>query len=105
MYFHTSRGDAFPTVVLEAMTAGLIPLVSEWTGSKEFISAVDKNQVVALNEELISLKIIEFTKMALEKRMLLASKMREKSKKYTEEFALKHYQGTFDKVIEDFKLI
>jgi glycosyltransferase involved in cell wall biosynthesis len=27
-YYHTARGDAFPTVVLEAMSAGLIPLVS-----------------------------------------------------------------------------
>ena len=96
-YFHTARGDAFPTAVLEGMSAGLIPLVSEWTGSKEVVGAVDKECIVSLNEDEVCNKLISLTKMPVKKRTELAAKMREESKKYTESFALKHYRETFDK--------
>jgi glycosyltransferase involved in cell wall biosynthesis len=96
-YFHTARGDAFPTVVLEGMSAGLIPLVSNWTGSKEVVGAVDKKCIVSLDENEISERLIQMTNMTTKQRKVLATKMREESKKYTEQFALRHYQNTFDK--------
>ena len=41
VYLHPGRGDAFPLSVLEAMAAGLVPIVSEWTGAKEVVEQVD----------------------------------------------------------------
>jgi glycosyltransferase involved in cell wall biosynthesis len=104
IYFHTSRGDAFPTVVLEAMSAGLMPIVSEWTGSKEVVAAVAPELVVELNEAKIVEKLIETTKIPLEERKIISLKMKEKSKQFTEEFALNHYQETFIKFIKDLKI-
>ena len=100
-YFHTARGDAFPTVVLEGMSAGLVPLVSEWTGSKEVVGAVDKNCIVALDETKICNKLLAFAEMNVEERKELAGRMRQESKKYTEQFALQHYQETFKKFNEE----
>ena len=104
MYFHTARGDAFPTVVLEAMSAGLIPLVSEWTGSKEVVGQISQDQIVSLDEDKICQKIIDFTQMPLQDRKILADLMREASKKYTESFALNHYQNTFNQLYKDLNI-
>tara|TARA_R110002049_G_scaffold294250_3_gene480787 strand:- start:956 stop:2038 length:1083 start_codon:yes stop_codon:yes gene_type:complete len=103
-YFHTARGDAFPTVVLEAMAAGLIPVVSEWTGSKEVVKIIDESLIVKLDINDISKKLIELSEKKIDEKMLLSQKAKEISKKYTEEFALKHYQNTFDQIIKDFNL-
>lgn len=100
-YFHTARGDAFPTVVLEGMSAGLIPLVSEWTGIKEVVSAVDRNFIVPIDEDLICNKLVELTKIPIRERKLIAEKMRAKSKEYSEDFAVNHYQKTFEKFISE----
>jgi len=97
LYFHIARGDAFPTVVLEAMSAGLIPMVSEWTGSKEVVGQVEPSLVVPLNETAVVKRLMEFIEMKIEDRAILSQKMREASTKYTEGFALKHYQDTFEK--------
>ena len=101
LYFHTARGDAFPTVVLEAMSAGLIPMVSEWTGSKEVVERVDPSLIVPLDEEKVVKRIIEFLKMDVKNRSILSKKMKEASMKFTEEFALNHYQDTFEKAKVD----
>jgi glycosyltransferase involved in cell wall biosynthesis len=101
MYYHVARGDAFPTVVLEGMSAGLIPLVSEWTGSKEVVGKVDKRWVVELDEAAITERILFFTRLPLSEREAVSQKMREASKKYTEAFALEHYQETFQQLRKD----
>jgi glycosyltransferase involved in cell wall biosynthesis len=104
IYFHTSRGDAFPTVVLEAMSAGLIPIVSEWTGSKEVVKDVNSNLIVSLNEDEIASKIIEVINLDKEEKKQLSSKSRLVSEKFTEDFALNHYRMTFEKLTADFNL-
>jgi len=101
MYFHIARGDAFPTVVLEAMSAGLIPMVSEWTGSKEVVGQVEPSLVVPLDETIVVNRLMEFVEMNNSDRLILSQKMRDASKKYTEEFALEHYRNTFEKVKEE----
>ena len=100
-YFHTARGDAFPTVVLEAMAAGLIPLVSEWTGSKEVVVKLNKDLIVSLDENQISEKLINLSKMPIEQRKELSFEAKEISKNFTEDFALQHYQDTFNQIIKD----
>lgn len=105
VYYHTSRGDAFPTVVLEAMSAGLIPIVSEWTGSKEVISKVTDQLIVPINKTEIRKKLIEVCNLSLGEKKSLSEKMKIVSKEFTEDFALKHYQETFDTIIRDFEMI
>jgi glycosyltransferase involved in cell wall biosynthesis len=96
-YFHTARGDAFPTVVLEAMSAGLIPLVSDWTGSKEVVSKVSKDLIVPLDKNFIAQELIRLTKIPINERIKLSDQSRAVSREYTEDYALNHYRDTFSK--------
>lgn len=96
-YLHTARGDAFPTVVLEAMTAGLIPLISEWTGSKEYVKDLDPSFILPLEKEMITKSILRFADFNQDERINFSKKARQVASKFTEEFALKHYQETFEK--------
>lgn len=98
IYFHTARGDAFPTVVLEAMSAGLIPFLSEWTGSKELIEEIDSTLVVSLDEDKIADGLLNLINRSEEEKKLLSQQMKEISKKYSQEFAIQHYQKTFDNI-------
>jgi glycosyltransferase involved in cell wall biosynthesis len=100
-YYHTARGDAFPTVVLEAMAAGLIPLVSEWTGSKEVVKELSPELIVGLDEEKIASSLLNLSEMQLENRLEYSLKSKDISKKFTESFALKHYQDTFNTIIKE----
>ncbi len=102
-YFHVSRGDAFPTAVLEAMSAGLIPLISEWTGSKEVVAKADPDFILPLDEDSIVKKLISVTQLSMEERETLSYKMREASRSFTEQFALDHYQETFRRMEKEFK--
>ncbi|MBR9832943.1 glycosyltransferase family 4 protein [bacterium] len=104
IYYHTSRGDAFPTVVLEAMSAGLIPIVSNWTGSKEVVTKVDKKLIVSLDKVQIANKILEVVNLDNDEKSRLSQKSKEVSSLFTEEYALKHYQKTFKQIIKHFNL-
>ncbi len=97
-YLHTARGDAFPTVVLEAMTAGLIPLISEWTGSKEYVKKVNESFIIPLDQEVVTRNILRFADFTAEERKSYSDRSREVAKEFTEEFALKHYRDTFETI-------
>ncbi len=49
-YVHPARGEGFGRTITEAMAAGLVPLVSEWTGAKEAAARVDGSLVSGLDQ-------------------------------------------------------
>jgi glycosyltransferase involved in cell wall biosynthesis len=100
-YFHISRGDAFPTAVLEAMCAGLIPLVSEWTGSKEIVREIDPELITTLEHEDVKNRLVKLIEMDLNKRQEYAQKARSLAMKFSEEFALDHYRKTFEQIEQE----
>jgi hypothetical protein len=51
------RGDALLASALEAMYAGLPPLVPEWTGSKAAVERVDEHIVVPLEAQQVGSRI------------------------------------------------
>jgi glycosyltransferase involved in cell wall biosynthesis len=104
LYLHCARGDAFPTVVIEAIAAGLIPLVSEWTGNKEIVQMTSEELIVPLDKEIIAEKIIWYMKLPVVDKEELSKKLRKTITKFTEENALIHYQDTFDKIRKDFNI-
>ncbi len=99
-YFHTARGDAFPTVVLEAMAAGLIPIVSEWTGSKEVVQKLRDDLIVNLDVNEISSKLLMLSASTMTARKEISIKAKKISNKYTEDFALRHYQKVIKQIID-----
>jgi glycosyltransferase involved in cell wall biosynthesis len=71
-----ARGDAFPTVVLEAATAGLPPIVSTDTGNKEVAEAIDPTLVVPLEAEALAARFAAYFAMPPEERAALSERTR-----------------------------
>lgn len=91
-YVHPARFDAAPASVLEAMAAGLIPLVSETTGIKDLVENVSPKLVVKNDPRSFYLKISDL--MSKEKHEL--KRLSEKAKEIASAY-------TFDKIEKDFK--
>jgi len=58
IYLHPARYDPFGVAVIEAMAAGLVPIVSENTGAKEFVEKVSEELVLENKPELYADKIL-----------------------------------------------
>lgn len=99
LYFHCSRGDAFPTVVLEAMAGGLVPLISTVTGTQEVVAEVDSKLIVPLDSRQIADHIAWFFSLDEEVKIALSAKCRRVIGEYTEPKALLHFRNTFEEIV------
>jgi len=72
IYLHPARFEAFGLSVVEAMAAGLIPIVTEMTGSKDLVKKVDPSLVVPVDVDTISEKVIEVLSMRIDKKEALS---------------------------------
>jgi glycosyltransferase involved in cell wall biosynthesis len=103
LYLHTARGEAWGISVTEAMAAGVIPIVSEWTGSKEAVAKVSEELVVPLNVQLIAEKITWFLNLSLSTKKELSEKCKNVSAFYVEQNAIENFKTTFYKAYSDLK--
>ena len=83
VYAHPARFDSFPLAVIEAMAAGLIPVVTKMTGAKDLVEQVDPSLVVPLDVDAISARIIEVLSMDVGEKEALSRK----AKKVAEEWS------------------
>lgn len=97
LYLHPSRGDAFPTSSLEAMNAGLVPILSEWTGTKEIFMTRFPELIVQLDLDSIESKILWYFKLNLEQKKKISDSIRECSAKYSAERSISHFKDQFKK--------
>ncbi len=105
IYLHCARGDAFPTTTMEVMAAGVVPIISEWTGTKEIVEQVDVRLVVPLDEVRIAEKIIWYLNLPISEKTMLSEKCKEVIKKYTEENAIQNFKEIFIEIANDFKIL
>ena len=98
---HCTRGDAFPTSTLEAMAAGVVPLVSSFTGTKEVMRKVDEQFIVPLDTGKIADAITRYFAFSDQEKKVLSDRCRTVVQDYTEERSVVHYQETFRKVGND----
>ena len=80
---HPGRGDAFPVVVVEAMLAGVVPFISEWTGALSIAQEVDPQLVVPLQAEAFAERIASFWSASPEHRQALSDRCRQVSREFT----------------------
>jgi glycosyltransferase involved in cell wall biosynthesis len=105
LYLHCGRGDAFPTATIEAMAAGLVPLVSEWTGTRQIVAEVTDRLVAPLDAAEIATRISWYFALSHEQRRRLSRLSRAAAQGYTEQAATAHYQETFTRICEDLGLV
>ncbi|MBA2347915.1 MAG: glycosyltransferase family 4 protein [Solirubrobacterales bacterium] len=95
IYLHAARGDAFPLASIEAMHAGLIPIVSEWTGTREIVRQLDPRLVAPLEPSAIAERILWVAGLDSKEKRELSRRGRELIAPYTAEAADDHYRRTF----------
>jgi glycosyltransferase involved in cell wall biosynthesis len=104
LYLQCARGDAFPTATIEAMSAGLVPLVSEWTGTRQIVSEVCYRLIAPLDAAEIAERISWYFALDADDRSQLSGRSRVEAKRYTEQAATAHYHETFATMCADLGL-
>jgi glycosyltransferase involved in cell wall biosynthesis len=82
LFVQPSRMDAFPVSTLEAMRAGLPPLVTRTTGTSSEAKAVHDSLVVAPNAEALARGVREYFARDADERRELAERARERGARF-----------------------
>jgi len=77
VYLHPARFEAFGSSVIEAMAAGLIPIVTEMTGAKDLVKKVDSSLIVPVDVDAIGAKIVEVLSMDIEEKEALSRRAKQ----------------------------
>jgi glycosyltransferase involved in cell wall biosynthesis len=77
VYVHPGRGDPFPVAVCEAMAAGLIPVVSEETGTKELAAKAGAGLVTPIDPTAVAEAIIRIFSLPVEEKRRRSEAARE----------------------------
>ncbi len=99
-YVHPARFDAAPNSVLEAMAAGLIPIVSENTGNKNMVHKVSPELV--LQNEVVEYysKINELIDKDEKEMQKMSGKAKEVASEYTFERAEENFKKSVKELVE-----
>ena len=81
LYINPSRLEPFGVNILEAMCAGIPPIVTEFCGAKEIVAKVDKSLIVKCSPDAIAKKAIELIENHDRKRIGMMCKR--EAMKYT----------------------
>lgn len=102
IYLHMARGEAFGSVVIEAMAAGLIPIVSEMTGAKEVVEQINPNLIVPLEPAVAAQKVLEVMSWPLEKKEECSYQCRKVILTYYKESdAIRNFQHIIQTISDD----
>lgn len=101
LYLHCSRGDAFPTTVLIALSAGMPTIVNELNGTRGIVRQVDKRLVAGEGAADIAESILWFVNLPPEEKERIRGTARSISKEYTETKAVDRFKTVFEEIKTD----
>ena len=100
IYVHPARYDSFPISVLEAMASGLIPIVTNMTGTKDAVEKVSPDLVVKPRARDIAKKILEILRMDIKDRKDLSERARKVAFNFNKSRSIKQFMETFQYLLK-----
>lgn len=98
LFLHLSRFDPYPVSVLEGMAAGLVPVVSEMTGTRELLEAIDAG-LVAKDPARAAEKLVALLKDPAKIRDLSA-RCRQAVRGWDKERSIRDFRAAFSELVE-----
>jgi len=103
LYVHPADFDSCPVTVFEAMSSGLIPIITENVGEADILNENGLNCLILENNrpENVAQKILEIDGKDKKWKKNISLKCKEISSNYNEETQSKEFKKVFDKLVED----
>jgi glycosyltransferase involved in cell wall biosynthesis len=98
LFIHMSRFDPYPVSVLEGMAAGLVPVVSDMTGTKELLEGIDPG-LVAKDVPSAAAKLVALLKDPDTTRSL-SMECRQAVRGWDKERSLRDFRAAFGELVE-----
>jgi len=96
IYVNSARIEPFGVNIIEAMCAGLVPVISEGCGAKEVVSEVNSSLVT--ND--IARRVIEIFKLPRSQKKKISEKAKEIGSRFTRSRSVNEFKQAFSRIIE-----
>jgi glycosyltransferase involved in cell wall biosynthesis len=100
LFVQPSRVDTFPVSTLEAMRAGLVPLVTNTAGTRSEASAIHSELVVQANPESIADGVRGYFRRKLNERETLSAEARNRAKRFDPDSRKAAFREAFRDVLK-----
>ena len=100
LYINASRLEPFGVGIIEAMAAGIPPVISEFCGAKDIVEKVDKSLICKLDAKKIAEAMIDLQKN-LEKKIQLSEKCKKIAKENNEKNSIKKLKEIIKEIEKD----
>lgn len=101
LYCHFGRGEAYGLVVVEAMAMGLYPVVSDLTGAKEAVKAVNlKDYSFEARREIVD-SICDYFEKSKNQKIKIGKTCREYAQKFNKSYSLASFKSNFSSLVEE----
>lgn len=95
LFVQPSRVDTFPVSTLEAMRAGLVPLVTETTGTRSEAKSIDSSLVVPARPESLASGVCSYFAQELDERQTLSKRARKRGRRFDAESRKREFASVF----------
>lgn len=100
LFVQPSRVDTFPVSTLEAMRAGVVPLVTETTGTRSEARAIDSSLVVTADKRSLAEGVRHYFQRGVNDRRRLSESARERGSKFDPDSRKAAFRDAFRSVLK-----
>ena len=100
LFVQPSRVDTFPVSTLEAMRAGLVPLVTKTTGTRSEARAIDSSLVVPTDTASLADGVCDFFRRSTDDRQVLSERARSRSQRFDPDSRKAAFREAFGEILK-----